>query len=131
MYIDTTGYTYYDGGAGQQHTRAPFLILVDPPWTFYGLPHPPPRALVRSVALSQCGQFMMGVAHAYNTRIGISGSFGNDGLPVTVPQHIYDHAELIPDEVLHPYWLAERADPRPLIKWARDHHHEWKGRAAR
>ncbi len=88
---------YYIGS--EQHvTRAPFLLLLQlrdgpcsPENTF---------ACVRKVALRQLGHWMMG-----RTRIGakwysVSGSYGSDGLPMTVdalpkdakplPRELYD-----------------------------------------
>lgn len=61
------------------------------------------RALVRKVAMHQCGHFMMGSARAFGRRIGLSGSYGGDGLTVTVPREIFDRAIPIPAE-LHEAW---------------------------
>jgi len=61
------------------------------------------RALVRKVAMHQCGQFMMGSARAFGHRIGLSGSYGGDGLTVTVSREIFDKAIPIPAE-LHEAW---------------------------
>jgi hypothetical protein len=61
------------------------------------------RALVRKVAMRQCGHFMMGSARAFGHRIGLSGSYGGDGLTVTVPREVFDKAIPIPTD-LHEAW---------------------------
>lgn len=61
------------------------------------------RALVRKVALHQFGHFMMGSARAFGHRLPISGAYGSDGLPRTVPREVFDRAVPIPAE-LHDAW---------------------------
>lgn len=61
------------------------------------------RALVRRVALHQCGHFMMGSARAFGHTIPISGSYGGDGLTCDVPREVFDRAVPIPPK-LHEAW---------------------------
>ncbi len=61
------------------------------------------RALVRKVAMRQCGHWMMGIAHAFGHRLSLSGSYGGDGLTVTVPRDVFDQAVPIPQD-LHDAW---------------------------
>lgn len=104
MYLNNSGHTYYQGGS-QAHTRAPFLLLVQPKdISSAQLKDFPPRAIVRQVALRQCGQFMMGFARAYGHSITVSGAFGGDGLPCDVPMEVYERATEIPADVLAAYW---------------------------
>jgi hypothetical protein len=55
-----------------------FLILLDTPEdkTIY--------AIVRTVALRQCGHWMMGSARIQGTTYTVSGAYGNDGLPMRI-----------------------------------------------
>jgi hypothetical protein len=61
------------------------------------------RALVRKVAMSQRGHWMMGRARVFGHSLSLSGSYGGDGLTVTVPREIFDRAVPIPPE-LHEAW---------------------------
>ncbi len=61
------------------------------------------RALVRKVAMHQCGHFMMGRARVFGRTLTLSGSYGGDGLTVTVPREVFDKAVPIPQE-LHDAW---------------------------
>ena len=80
MYLRNDGHTYYDG-TEQHRSRGQFLILIS------RLDRPKElRALVRSVALRQLGHWMMGVARIYGKSIVVSGTYGADGLPVTIDQ---------------------------------------------
>lgn len=75
---------------------------------FYFHPHPithPLRGIVRYVRMKQCEQFMMGSAEVGKTRLSLSGSYGSDGLPVTVPDEAYDMGLILPQE-LHDAWNA-------------------------
>lgn len=44
----------------------------------------PLRACVRYVRMHQCGHFMMGGAMFGRRRLGVSGTYGCDGLPTSV-----------------------------------------------
>ncbi len=61
------------------------------------------RALVRKVAMRQCGHFMMGRARVFGHTLSLSGTYGGDGLTVTVPREVFDRAVPIPQE-LHDAW---------------------------
>lgn len=61
------------------------------------------RALVRKVAMHQCGHWMMGSARVFGRTLSLSGSYGGDGLTVTVTREIFDKAVPIPPE-LHEAW---------------------------
>jgi hypothetical protein len=101
MYVTSIGHTYYQG-TEQRHSRAPYAILAsDDDNTLY--------ACVRSVALRQLGHFMMGTARIGGQSIIVSGSFGADGLPLTVgrdiPRAIVDKLFVqVPDSIATLYW---------------------------
>jgi len=120
MYIDNSGGRYYRGG-DQHCRRAPFLILCQPP----GIEGAklPMRALVRKVAMHQCGHWMMGSARAFGHRISLSGSYGGDGLPVSVPQEVYDKATPVPEELIEAWnkgggWNSAGSEAPAMAKWA-------------
>jgi len=130
MYIDNSGHRYYRGT--EQHcSRAPFLILcqlgeVKNP--FY--PDKPLvkenreiRALVRKVAMHQCGHWMMGRARAFGHTLTLSGSYGGDGLPIDVPKEVYDRATPVPQELVDAWnkgggWNSAGSEAPAMAKWA-------------
>ncbi len=63
------------------------------------------RALVRKVAMHQCGHFMMGRARVFGSTLTLSGSYGGDGLTVEVPREVFERAVPLPQE-LHDAWNA-------------------------
>ncbi len=120
MYIDNSGYGYYRG-TEQCHSRAPFLILVHP--DDYEKRNEPIRALVRKVAMHQCGHWMMGSARAFGHRISLSGSYGGDGLPTSVPQEVYDRATPVPQELIDAWnkgggWNSAGSEAPAMAEWA-------------
>ena len=78
-----TGYT----ADGQQKSGGPFLVVFEHPTEKFSSrwPTPPTHsrlvATVRFVRMEQVGQWMMGETHINGKRLGLSGGFGNDGLP--------------------------------------------------
>lgn len=81
MYISPI--SYYYRGTIQCVPKGPFLILAqqaDKPIGADNL-----YAIIRKVALSQLGHWMMGHANIGGKYHSISGAYGNDGLPMTLP----------------------------------------------
>lgn len=120
MYIDDSGHRYYRG-TEQCHSRAPFLILVQP--EDWDKRNEPIRALVRKVALHQCGHWMMGSARAFGHRIPISGTYGSDGLPRSVPQEVYDRATPVPEWLIRMWnegagWNDAGTEASAMRDWA-------------
>ena len=120
MYITNEGHGYYRG-TEQHHSRAPFLILVQPP----GIPgsKEPIRAIVRKVALHQFGHWMMGSARAFGHKIPISGAYGADGLVREVPQEVYDRAIPVPIELVEAWnkgggWNSCGSEGPAMREWA-------------
>lgn len=129
MYIyPDQGGTYYRG-TEQCARRAPFLILVQPEGSMCSgvSGEYPIRALIRKVALHQCGHFMMGRARAFGHSICISGAYGNDGNSRSVPQEVYDRAIPIPLELREAWgkgdgWNSAGSEAMPMAAWAREQH---------
>ena len=120
MYLTKEGRTYYCG-TEQHHTKAPFLILVQNE----NLPLGPDnfRAIVRKVALSQLGHWMMGTARIKGQSLTISGYYGQDGLPKTVNEEIYNEATPVPKELYALWnngggWNSCRSEAPAIRKWA-------------
>lgn len=84
MYLKLGG-TYYVG-TSQHARRGPFLLLlqVEKPTISETCSPDNTYAVVRQVALSQCGHFMMGRVRLGAEYHAVSGTYGNDGLPMTV-----------------------------------------------
>lgn len=116
MYIQSPdrGYTR----DGQQWCRkAPFLLLLQTSYCddIYGV--------VRTVALKQCGHFMMGRARILGKSYFVSGAYGNDGLPVTVDV-IPPDAKQLPHDLYEAWsngggWNSAGSEAPALAEWAR------------
>lgn len=103
MYLDRTGHTY-DRQGSLCHTRAPFLIFMQPddlPIGEYGTT--PIRAIVRRVALRQCGTWMRGCTRIGAKWYSVSGAYGHDGLVKDVARDAYNLGVELPQE-LHDLW---------------------------
>lgn len=119
MYIEPTQ-TYYVG-TEQRSRRARFLILLQPDtgdWNKY-----PIRAVVRKVALSQVGCWMMGSARIGGKKITLSGSYGSDGLPKSVPMEIYEKGVVLPDYLVEAWskgggWNSAGSESQVMAEWA-------------
>lgn len=112
--------TGYD--RGEQVASGRFLLLVQPAGHPIGEPAPI-HALVRFTAMRQLGHFMMGECRAYGHRITLSGSYGNDGLPCTVPQTVYDHAVPVPPDLIEAWnhgggWNGAGSEASAMRQWA-------------
>jgi hypothetical protein len=120
MYIENTG-GYYDRDGTQHARRGRFLILVQTEdSTWYET-----RAIVRKVALTQCGHWMTGSARAWGHRIPISGAYGGDGLPRTVPQEVYDRATPVPGRLMDELnkgggWNNVGSEALAMRQWAQE-----------
>lgn len=82
------------------------------------------RALVRRVALHQLGHFMMGQVTILGHDIPISGTYGSDGLPRSVPQEVFDIAVPIPQELHDAWnkgggWNSAGSEAQAMVDWAR------------
>lgn len=81
MFIQVTksGYTRRE----TQYTQGKFLIIIcDPNSSDL---RPELRAYIRHTSFSPFGNFMMGTAKIGKIRLVLSGTYGNDGLPIHLP----------------------------------------------
>jgi len=101
MYIEPTQ-SGYDSSGQQVVRRARFLLLISP--KTYERRNEPIKAIVRKVALSQFGHFMVGKARIYGHSITVSGSYGSDGLIRNVPDEVYDRASVVLPKYLYDAW---------------------------
>ena len=121
MYISNDGRTYYSRTGNQHHSKADFLILMqdkDQPINSDNF-----RAVVRKVALEQMGNWMMGTARIKNNSITISGSYGHDGLPVSVSKEVYDMGVDVPKRLYDLWndgggWNSCGSEAEEMGKWA-------------
>ena len=122
MYIYGTS-TYYKGTA-QCSRKAPFLILIQ----HKNKPIGPDnfRALVRMVAMEQCGHWMMGRARVKGQTLILSGSYGSDGLPYTTDKDdVFDMAVPVPARLYELWakgegWNSAGSEAEEMAKWARE-----------
>ena len=100
MYLKNDGFSGYDSSGAQIRTRGLFLIMIQPE----SHTDVPIKLAVRKVALKQLGHWMMGCARVYGHSITVSGSYGSDGLPCSVPQDVYDRLTVELPKELHEAW---------------------------
>ena len=117
MYIQAPnrGYTH----DGQQFCRrAPFLLLIqNGDWTS------PIYGVVRTVALKQLGHWMMGKVRIMGKSYTVSGSYGNDGMTLSVDA-IPPDAKPLPDELREAWnkgggWNSAGSEAQAMAEWAR------------
>ena len=122
MYIKNTR-SYYESDGTQHAGRQWFLILVQDENEKCGPDNM--RAIVRKVALEQCGHFMMGYARAFGHKLILSGSYGSDGLPKSVPSDVFDRAVPLPSELYDAWnhgggWNSAGNEAKDMRQWAID-----------
>ena len=135
MFIETARGRY--GSDGSQHSgRALFLILVQRDYFKdaegnYLSPKDRPdgyteiRAIVRKVALHQCGHWMMGSARVKGERISISGAYGSDGNTCTVSEKVFQESIPLPKELYDAWnkgegWNGAGSEAPMMRTWATD-----------
>ena len=121
MYIKSTvcGYEY-----GRQVARRQlFLLLIEG----QGPNRDKIKCAVRKVALRQLGHFMMGRVRIYGDVLSVSGSYGNDGLPMRVPDAIYDRLTVFLPQDLYDAWNnggggnSAGSEAAAMREWALEH----------
>ena len=123
--------TYYGSDGQQRHSRAPFLLLIDASPSLPAKQDACMYAIVREVAMEQCGHFMMGTARVYGHSLTVSGTYGSDGLPISLdrlPVKVQDkvRAEMVrvPDELYRAWakgggWNGSGSEGPAMQAWAR------------
>ncbi len=120
MYIN--GASVYYKGTTQHIRKGDFLILMQPD-------NQPPkgnniRAIVAKVAMSQVGYFMMGKVRIGGKSITLSGSYGSDGLPTTVPDEIWVKGVPLPDSLYEAWrkgggWNGSGSEAWAMAAWGK------------
>jgi hypothetical protein len=118
MYIEQT-VSYYVGPE-QRTKRANFLILMNSKERPIGPDNM--RGVARKVALRQCGNFMMGKTSINGETIILSGTYGGDGLPITVSEEIFLKGEPVPRELYDAWnkgggWNSAGKEGLTMKKW--------------
>lgn len=122
MYIKQTA-AYYRG-TEQCARRGLFLLLIQPA----GIEgtKKPIKALVRKVALRQCGHWMMGTARVYGHSLTVSGAYGADGLVMEAPDEVYNRAPVeLPSDLAEQWnngggWNSAGSEGPAIRQWARE-----------
>jgi len=146
MFILKSDHYGYMRGTEQCTTRGRFLLLLQP--NLYkmvrGVQPPGPArmldiqascapentfAVVRCVALRQCGHFMTGRANLCGRWVTVSGSYGSDGLPMSVDKLPRDAVRL-PRELYDAWskgggWNSAGGEASDMRRWA---YETFKGR---
>ena len=93
-----TGYK----ASGEAFSGGDFLLLMQrkPIGNVMAPYEPKMRALVRHARLSQMGHWMMGVMRVGSYEITLSGSYGGDGLPCSVPPAVFEQGMDVPQELI-------------------------------
>ena len=130
MYIEKV--RRWDAPDGQHIGRGPFLILLSK-WDPKDRGKFEIRGIVRKVALSQCGHWMMGIARFYGHSAGVSGSYGADGLtldmdrlPEEIRERVWNEAVPLPQELREAWntgggWNSAGSEAPLMREWATTH----------
>jgi hypothetical protein len=83
----------------------------------------PIRAIVRYTRLRQFGHFMMGFARVNGHRLTLSGSYGSDGLPMSVPDVVYNLGTELPQDLYDAWnkgggWNSAGSEAPSMRQWA-------------
>jgi hypothetical protein len=122
MYLRNSGGGYRNGQ--QVALRGPFLVMLQPDTGDTSADCAAPiRCVVRKVALSQLGHFMVGRANIGGRWISVSGSYGHDGLPLPVPPAVYLRGVILPDNLRDAWdkgggWNGAGAEAEAIRSWA-------------
>jgi hypothetical protein len=122
MYLQNDGFSGYDRDGEQIRQRGLFLLFCQPPGVAGA--SAPIKCLVRKVAMRQCGQWMMGRANIGGHWYTVSGAYGGDGLPISVPQEVYDRLAItLPADLYEAWnngegWNSAGSEARAVRKWA-------------
>jgi hypothetical protein len=126
--------SYYDRHGCQKTAPGDFLILCHPIIdgnTMEGLKFPM-RAFVARTRLSQLGQFMMGRVSVAGHKLSLSGSYGSDGLPMSLDKELWDAATDVPAELVEAWnkgggWNGAGTEAGKMRAWAVANLEELKG----
>ena len=119
MFISITKRGYTRDGTQFAHGR--FLVLCRP--DDWDKRDEPIRAFVCYARMSQLGHFMMARVTRKGHRLSLSGSYGGDGLPCSVPRDIYDSAVPVPADLIDKWnhgggWNSAGSEAPAMRAWA-------------
>ena len=122
--VSKSGYTR----DGQQFCQGLFLVLCQPKWEDLpsGSPNPaglPIHAFVRHCKMSQCGHWMIGSVKIGSHKLTMSGAYGADGLPDSVPMEVYKAAIPLPQYLVDAWnngggWNSAGSEATLMREWA-------------
>jgi hypothetical protein len=131
MFLNVEGVRKYSGynRAGEQSAGGRFLMLVAKDAEKYeGTDTLKLWGIVRHVRMTQCGHYMMGTARVGGQSITVSGTYGNDGLPMDMAKFegLHGYLTLLTVEAAKAYWNgtgghngagSEATDMQTLGRW--------------
>lgn len=128
--------TKYSGyrNDGSQSAGGLFLILMQKESDgIRRLKHGDLRAVVRHVRMTQFGHFMMGTVQVGPKRLTLSGSYGSDGLPITVSDEVWERGIPLPDELYDAWstgggWNSAGSEAQAMRQWALENLKELRNR---
>ena len=111
---------YVDGCAGCEAWKSFTSVCREFQHSFNSYPM---RGLVRYVRMKQLGHFMMGSAVVGKHRLTLSGSYGSDGLPKSVPDEVYEAGVEVPRDLYDAWnkgggWNGCGNEADAMRKWA-------------
>lgn len=106
---------------GEQFAHGQFLVLCQP--NDWEKRNEPIRAFVCYARMRQLGNFMMARATCRGHKLSLSGSYGGDGLPCSVPQEVYDAATPVPAHLVDAWnkgggWNGAGNEAPAMRQWA-------------
>lgn len=130
MYIyENMGGTYYEPDGTQHSRKAPFLMLVTAKpdnGNEFTTERLPIKGIVRQVALTQLGQWMMGKVRVYASWYTVSGAYGADGLTKDIALSDYNRIPryaVLPKELYDAWntgggWNSSGTEAPVMQQWA-------------
>jgi len=122
MFIDNVK-TYYTKDGEQRTTSGQFLCLL----SCDDLPIGPDnfRGIIVATKLSQFGHWMMGSCKIEGHKLTLSGTYGEDGLTMTVPHDIFELGTPLPPELFEAWskgrgWNDAGSEGLSIRQWAID-----------
>lgn len=118
-----SGYDRHD----QAYSSGKFLLWMQPDdeWARHRtLGREKIRCLVRNCTLRQLGHWMMGMVRIKGKSITVSGAYGSDGLPKSVPREIWELGTELPQDLYDKWakgggWNSAGSEAEAVRNWAR------------
>lgn len=119
MFIQASKYGY--NRHGEQFCHGYFLILM----ARENGDRKDVRGLIRFVRMGQLGHFMMARLTVKKHKLSLSGSYGADGLIMTVPDEVFELGLPLPTELYEAWakgdgWNSAGSEAPLMTKWAKE-----------